>query len=309
MILICGIPSEPPLRYVIEAAEKARLPHLVLNQRDSHHTEMTLSVAAGRVGGCLQIGGNCYPLESFSGVYFRLMEWQSLPENQATRFYTPEPALREKSRLLAEAFVEWTEMADCRVLNRVSATASNCSKPYQAQLINACGLPTPPTLITNNPAEALEFKALHGRIIYKSISSTRSIVRELSDADAPQMEKIRALPTQFQAFIPGANVRVHVVGAEVFASEITTEAIDYRYAGRDDLEVAMRPVELPPETAAKCVQLSQRLELPLCGIDLKRTPAGEYYCFEVNPSPAYSYYQNHTGQPIAQAIAGWLAQG
>jgi glutathione synthase/RimK-type ligase-like ATP-grasp enzyme len=308
MILICGIPSEPPLRYVIEAAEMARLPYLVFNQRESHYTDLTLSVASGRISGCLKLRETCYPLENFSGVYFRLMDWQSLPENQSTRFYAPEPALREKSRLLVEAFIEWTEMTEGRVLNRVSATASNASKPYQAQLINACGLPTPPTLITNDPAEVLEFKALHERIIYKSISSIRSIVRELQAEDIKLLEKIRALPTQFQAFIPGDNIRVHVVGDEIFASEITTEAVDYRYAGRDDLAVAMRPVELPPDIADKCQQLSQALDLPLCGIDLKRTPAGDYFCFEVNPSPAYSYYQNRTEQPIAQAIAHWLAQ-
>jgi hypothetical protein len=27
----------------------------------------------------------------------------------------------------------------------------------------------------------------------------------------------------------------------------------------------------------------------------------------VNPSPAFSYYELHTGQPIAAAIAGYLA--
>ena len=31
------------------------------------------------------------------------------------------------------------------------------------------------------------------------------------------------------------------------------------------------------------------------------------YCFEVNPSPAFSYDEAHTGQPIAQAIARYLA--
>jgi glutathione synthase/RimK-type ligase-like ATP-grasp enzyme len=100
-----------------------------------------------------------------------------------------------------------------------------------------------------------------------------------------------------------------VVGAEVFATEVETEAVDYRYAGRDNLELAMRAIQLPTEIEDQCVQLSRRLDLPLCGIDLKRTPAGEYYCFEVNPSPAYTYYQDYTEQPIAQAIAHWLADG
>jgi glutathione synthase/RimK-type ligase-like ATP-grasp enzyme len=102
---------------------------------------------------------------------------------------------------------------------------------------------------------------------------------------------------------------VHVVGSEVFATRIESEAVDYRYASQDGLSNEMCPITLPPEVEQNCRTLSQRLNLPLCGIDLKLTPEGRYYCFEVNPSPAYTYYQDHTAQPIAQAIAGWLAGG
>jgi D-alanine-D-alanine ligase-like ATP-grasp enzyme len=49
------------------------------------------------------------------------------------------------------------------------------------------------------------------------------------------------------------------------------------------------------------------LELAFAGIDLKITPEGEIFCFEVNPSPGYTYYENHTGQPIAMALARYLA--
>jgi hypothetical protein len=308
MILFCGIPSEPPLKYALDASIAAGLAHVVFNQRESHQVDLTLDVDEGRLNGCIRIREQCYPLDRFSGVYLRLMDWQHLPENQPARFYTPDPQLVEKSRILVEALVEWTEVAPCRVLNRVSATASNASKPYQAQIIRACGFATPLTLITNEPQAAADFLAEHERVIYKSISSIRSIVRELKRSDLPQLEKVRALPTQFQAFVPGTNIRVHVVGSEVFATEVETEAVDYRYAGRDDLTVSMRAIKLPPLIEERCVQLSRRLDLPLCGIDLKLTPTGEYYCFEVNPSPAYTYYQDHTEQPIAEAIALWLSR-
>ncbi|MFJ7248824.1 hypothetical protein ACIQWA_29930 [Kitasatospora sp. NPDC098652] len=36
---------------------------------------------------------------------------------------------------------------------------------------------------------------------------------------------------------------------------------------------------------------------------------GEVYCFEVNPCPAFTYYESHTGQPIARAVARALARG
>lgn len=59
--------------------------------------------------------------------------------------------------------------------------------------------------------------------------------------------------------------------------------------------------------AERCLRLAHALGLAVAGIDLKLTPDQQVYCFEVNPSPAFSYYEAHTGQPIAQAIARYLA--
>jgi hypothetical protein len=43
--------------------------------------------------------------------------------------------------------------------------------------------------------------------------------------------------------------------------------------------------------------------------DLKETPDGEYYCFEVNPCPGFLYYERHTHQPISTALASLLHHG
>jgi D-alanine-D-alanine ligase-like ATP-grasp enzyme len=51
----------------------------------------------------------------------------------------------------------------------------------------------------------------------------------------------------------------------------------------------------------------QALNLAFAGIDLRITPQGAVYCLEVNPSPAFSCYEAHTGQPIAKALARYLA--
>jgi glutathione synthase/RimK-type ligase-like ATP-grasp enzyme len=55
------------------------------------------------------------------------------------------------------------------------------------------------------------------------------------------------------------------------------------------------------------VRLAKTLGLPFTGIDLKITAQSCVYCFEVNPSPAFSYYEELTGQPISQALALYLA--
>ena len=309
MILFCGIPSEPPLEYAIAAARKAGARYVIFNQRESHFSDIAFDVEAGTVKGTIRIREKNWDLNEFEGVYLRLMEWNHLPENTSLRHGASDLRQIEKSRLLHEALVQWIEMSGLKVLNKASDMASNMSKPYQAQLIRKSGFHIPVTLITNDPVAVESFMSEHKRIIYKSISSIRSIVRELQQSDLKNLGKVRHLPTQFQAFVAGTNVRVHVVGERVFATRINTEAVDYRYASRDGQDVVMQPVELPDEICYRCVSLSKMLNLPLCGIDLKVTPEGIYYCFEVNPSPAYTYYEEQTGQPIAQAIIDYMTNG
>jgi glutathione synthase/RimK-type ligase-like ATP-grasp enzyme len=100
-----------------------------------------------------------------------------------------------------------------------------------------------------------------------------------------------------------------VVGTAAFATAILSEATDYRYATRQVGTAAdLEAIQLPEDLEQRCIELAGTLELPLAGIDLKITPEGRVYCFEVNPSPAFSYYEANTGQPIAQAIATYLAE-
>ncbi len=317
MILFCGIPSEPPIAMAIAAAEEAGIEHVVLNQRQSQYCDMQMEVSAGRVTGSLWISDRELRLEEFSGVYARLMESADIPENKAKGRGAAPLAQAARSAIFHAVLSEWIEVADCCVVNRGAAMASNVSKPYQAQLISRAGFATPTTLISNNPAEVQTFARAHGRVIYKSISAVRSIVKELevvgpersiTPACLHALQRIKDLPTQFQAFVPGVNIRVHVAGSEVFATEIDSAAVDYRYAGSEGLDVAMSAVTLPSDIVNRCLHLSKSLSLPLCGIDLKRTPAEEYFCFEVNPSPAYSYYEKQSGQPIAQAIVQLLTR-
>jgi hypothetical protein len=305
MILICGIRSEPPVALAIEAAEEAGIEHVVFHQREVHQSGLEIGARDGLPRGTMWIQGKEWDLCQFSGLYARLLEHDMIPECKSNED-GGDPLAAVKSHFFQELLLEWLEIAPGRVVNKTSAMTSNASKPYQTQQISEAGFRTPPTLITNDPAEALAFAREHGRIIYKSISSVRSIVREWSASREKDLERLRHLPVQFQARIPGHDVRVHVVGDEVFATHVASEAVDYRYAQRDGLDADLSPCELPRDVKNRCVELSRRLDLPFCGIDLRREPSGEMYCFEVNPSPAYSYYQESTGQPIARALVRYL---
>jgi glutathione synthase/RimK-type ligase-like ATP-grasp enzyme len=185
--------------------------------------------------------------------------------------------------------------------------ASNDSKPYQSQLIRSAGFSVPETLVTTDPDAARAFWRRHGDVIYKSVSSIRSIVTRLTLEHIERMRDVRWCPTQLQAYVHGQDYRVHVVGQRLFATAITSSADDYRYASRQGAEVALRTVSLPDDVAERCLALSKVLELPLAGVDLRRADNGDWYCFEVNPSPCFTYYEHHTHQPMAEAVAHYLA--
>jgi glutathione synthase/RimK-type ligase-like ATP-grasp enzyme len=193
----------------------------------------------------------------------------------------------------------WAESTTAVVINRPSAEATNHSKLFQATHIRATGFSVPASLVTNEPNRVREFQARHVRVIYKSMSSVRSIVQEL---DGSALDAIGQMgPVMFQQRVIGTNLRVHVVGGETVACVIHSDGIDYRYAPSD-----IAPFALPNNVAARCVALTEGLGLVLSGIDLVRTSIGEWYCLEVNPNPAFSCYDLSEGKIIARAVADRL---
>lgn len=301
MILLCGIPSESPLGLVRDRLDAMDVDYLVLSQRRFAEIPFCFRIRGGGVDGEVTIDGRSHRLEDVVGVYVRLMDHRRLPEVASA------PGLAAAAGAWSEAVSRWSEITPARVVNRMAAMGSNTSKPYQAQMITRRGFLTPPTLITSDPGTARTFIEEHRRVIYKSISGVRSIVREVDEDELARLDQIRSCPVQFQAFVDGRNLRVHTVGGEVFATGIQTDVTDYRYAQRQGGETALEPVELSDDLAAQCLALAHDFGLPLAGIDLKVTDDGEVYCFEVNPSPAYSYYESQTGQPISASIARYLA--
>lgn len=304
MILLCGIPSESSLAIVAEALERRGTPYTMVSQRLVRELALELHLDDG-LSGRLTGPGYDVLLEDVTGVYLRFMDDRELPELEGEPADSP---VRASSRAFHDLFGHWADVAPARVVNRYVAMGSNFSKPYQSQLIQAHGFGVPETLVTNDPDLVREFQDRHGRLIYKSISGERSIVGLLDPADEERLERIRWCPVQFQAFVEGPNVRVHTVGDEVFATIVSTDAVDYRYAALQTGRGAeFAPYDLDDDLAARCVGLAAALGLEVAGLDLKLPPGEPPVCLEVNPSPVFSYFERNTGQPIAEAVARLLA--
>jgi hypothetical protein len=304
VIVLAGIPSEPALARVAAQLRGLGLPYAWFDQRRAAESACGFRLDGEGLRGTLRVGDRSVRLEDVAAVYWRLMDDRLLPELRGLPADAPE---RVRCRGLHDAFVSWTSLTPARVVNRAAAMASNGSKPYQAQLIRSAGFDVPETLVTNNPDLVREFVAGHGRVVYKSISGARSIVQEVDDDALARLGDVRWCPVQFQAYVEGVDVRVHVVGRRVFCTRVASDAADYRYAGvRGGVPARLEATRLAEAVEARCVELTARLGLRFSGIDLRITPDERVVCFEVNPCPAYTYYEGHTGQPIARAVADYL---
>lgn len=296
MIAVIGRHDDPPVSLLLEALQDAGVAycHLELGalDRDGLHIE----VGAGGLAGSLLCAGVAVPLHDIRSAYARPLA----PGRWA------DPIAARRAQAAFDDVIGWLDGAAALVVNPPRAMNSNNSKTLQAQAIGGAGFAVPDTLVTSSADEALAFWREHRRVIYKSISGVRSIVTELDAAGARRLALLRDLPVQFQAWVPGIDLRVHVVGTECYAAEIESSATDYRYA-RGATPTRLQAHTLACGVADRCVALAQALGLALAGIDLRRRPDGEHVCFEVNPMPAYSYYESHTGQPISVALARLLA--
>ena len=305
MILVCGLLADTLIELMCARLNDLGYDYLLFDQLQFPGA-YNLSWEIGQDGLCGSVSSpeRKVDIAELTGVYARYVNHRGGEEDE--RF-----SKHEREMISAEyqlSLMQLLDLLPCTVVNRARASVSNDSKVYQSFLAESAGLRTPRTLVTTDPDQARAFYEIcDRRVIYKSLSSVRSVVSRVSNADlGERMGRVANCPTQFQEFVEGVDIRVHTVGSDVFATEIVSDASDYRYAGRDGGSLSMRAIDIPPEIAEACVRMARTLGLVLSGIDLRRTPDHAYYCFEVNPSPGFIFYEQTTGQPISEAVAQLL---
>jgi glutathione synthase/RimK-type ligase-like ATP-grasp enzyme len=305
VIIVCGILADGPTELMCARLADMGLEYVLLDQlRYPGEIQLTWNFNDRGVEGCLRTSNGSVDLTDVSGVYVRYVNYRGQTTQHA------EAGLSDQEKKLATAeyqlsIMQLFDALPCTVINRAHASTSNDSKIYQAYLARSFGFETPRTLVTTIPDAAREFyESCDGKVIYKSLSSVRSIVHRMTVQDlGDRLDRLRNCPTQFQEVVEGIDIRVHVVGDEIFATEVISTADDYRYARREGASLDLRPIEIPPPIADACRAFTRSLGLVLSGIDLRRTGDGRYVCFEVNPSPGFIFYEANTGQPISTAIA------
>jgi glutathione synthase/RimK-type ligase-like ATP-grasp enzyme len=298
MILICGSSFDPVILFLRARWDSEHLAYRLLDlECNERKSAVQVDYGEGSINGFINGGDWLLDVSELTGVFFQGIDYRSKKDaNSAYAACEPEIAALLNN-------------LPCKVANRPAAGMSNRSKPLQALHIRECGFRIPETLVTNDPAAAKRFYEEHsGKVIFKSIGGVRSIVRKLSPQYLKRLPLLRNGPTQFQALIAGDDIRVHVVADQCFATRIRCSSVDYRFAWKEGIPLEMEPTALSGEVASRCLRLTQKLGFTFAGIDLKESPMGEYYCFEANATPGFSFYERATCQPISAALGEFLGR-
>ena len=288
MILVWGPRTDAPIERVLEALEARGADIFHIDESDLESLRYDI-VFDGDCRGWIESSGRQVAIENVRGIYIR-----------------PGKPLSGAARKASMVLLAMVSQVHAVLINHPAAGSSNSSKPYQLGLIAQAGFMVPETLVTTDPVAARAFLREHKRIIYKSVSGVRSIVATLELKDEPRLEDVRSGPVQLQEYVDGLDVRVHVVGTRWFACSVRSPAADYRHA---DTTPELCEFDLPENIGEKLRAMVQSMNLLVAGVDLRVRPDDTWVCFEVNPSPGFTWYEESTSHQIAEAIVDLLLAG
>ncbi len=197
------------------------------------------------------------------------------------------------------------------------------NKLYQMKIASDVGLPTPETLVTNSPSDAVSFIDAHGGSAAMKIFGGAVIQNEEGEMLTVLTHRVSRRqakrwlgdlgcgPVMLQEYIEKQlEFRVTVVGGRIFSCAIHSQDSqrtkdDWR---RYDFDAVKHEVCCLPSAVEEKLRLfMQRCGISFGAIDLILDPDGRYVFLEVNPSGQWGWIEHLTGMPISQCIAETLA--
>lgn len=200
--------------------------------------------------------------------------------------------------LLLEPGIRWVNGYDAYRFHQV--------KPRQLSLASKLGALIPPTVITNNPRQVIDFIETWCPAIYKPVQGgahTEMVTPEMLEPE--RLQKVLSLcPVTLQKYIEGTNIRTYVLGDNVYSAEIASEAVDFR----TDMRAEVSPIQTPDAIAQLSKKLTSAFGMVWTAIDWRRDGRGTYHFLEANPSPMFYHFEQCTNYPITDDLVRLLAR-
>ena len=298
MILCIGVAADTTFLAGLQAVREAGLEHRAVDLPSLAMRGSVRIPLDDVANATIHQGTNVIRIRDVSAVWCRLLDVSA---------HAPDPRFAATAAGHYQAFLRLFEHLPIRVMNPPLRESTGFTKVlHEVALATVAGWSVPRTCLTSNPDEARAFIAdCPAGVIYKGASAAKTWAQQYRVGDDALLERLRRTPVLFQERIAGPDVRIHVVGDQVFAEAIRSSALDYRTVlGENDYRHIV-----PPEPVARgCVRLVEATGIPLLGVDFKIDAAtGEWLFLEANSMPAFEGYDRRAGGAISRAMARWLA--
>jgi RimK family alpha-L-glutamate ligase len=199
-----------------------------------------------------------------------------------------------------------------RVVNSPRAIERTVDKFWTSTLLEQCGIPTPETVVCDDPEEAVAAYRTLGDVIVKPLFGSMGLgMVRVSDEEMAfrvfrTIEQIRGVYyIQRTVDHDGTDIRAFVLGGRVIA------AIERRATGwRTNLARggAARTLSLSEQLSALAVRAAAAVGADYAGVDLVTGRDGTTYVLEVNGIPGWRGLQEATGLDIAGRLVDHLAR-
>ncbi|MET9817552.1 ATP-grasp ribosomal peptide maturase [Streptomyces sp. NPDC006355] len=184
-------------------------------------------------------------------------------------------------------------------------------KPAGLTAAADAGFLVPPTLITSSPDAARNFIRRYGSVIYKPLHNPVyrvggvSSVVEVAEVSVNDIDdEVAGTAHLFQERVPkAADVRVTVIGGDVFCVRIDSDLLDWR---TDYSRLTYTPVEAQPGILAALHHYMNRFRLVFGAFDFAVGEDGRWWFLECNPSGQWYWLETETGLPMCAALADLL---
>jgi RimK family alpha-L-glutamate ligase len=199
-----------------------------------------------------------------------------------------------------------------RVINSPRAIERTVDKFWTSTLLEQCGIPTPETVVCDDPEEAIAAYRTLGDVIVKPLFGSMGLgMVRVSDEEMAfrvfrTIEQIRGVYyLQRTVDHDGTDIRAFVLGGRVIA------AIERRASGwRTNLARGgtARSLSLSEQLSALAVRAAAAVGADYAGVDLLTGRDGTTYVLEVNGIPGWRGLQESTGLDIAGRLVDHLAR-
>ena len=296
-ILLIGYSTETTFGYTITQFRKAGASFDVIDLALFKSADQ-LVIARTAHGLALTLDDKNFAVQEYKSLYHR------------ARFVAlGSPGRDQLLRKFLDLLYAEMEGSEALIVNRLSAGASNHNKFLHLEHLREAGFQVPDQIIVGSQLLACSVIPSDGSWINKSCSAMKTEVVAVDAVLASQFFLLPASPSLFQKKISGRDVRVHVVGREIFAVQIGFQGVDYRFPGNHD-KPEYKNIEIPVSIRLSCFTYCTSHRLPFAGFDFKLCHnTGAWYVLEANPMPGYDMYDRRLGGAISSSLLSLLTAG